>query len=143
MKIRFEIEEGVIGWWWRTVRKRHVVVWVGEVAGEYGKEVGEINYRFCSRGRMLTLNQRWLGHNYDTDVITFDYSEGTVVSGDIAIGVETVRENAKEVGVPFENELLRVMIHGVLHLCGLKDKTRKEKVEMRLAEEQALEAWAS
>lgn len=117
---------------------RFVSKWIREVAEEYGCKIGEIAYIFCSDPRLLEVNKQYLGHDYFTDIITFDYSEGEKIAGDIFISVDTVANNAKEYGVTFDNELMRVMIHGVLHLTGQGDKTDKEFREMKEKENKAL-----
>lgn len=100
--------------------------------------VGDINIIFCSDSYILDINNRYLKHNYYTDVITFDYSDGRFLSGDIIISVDTVKENALLYKSTFENELHRVIIHGILHLMGYKDKSKMEKATMREAEDRAL-----
>ena len=117
---------------------RSVSKWIKSVAGEYGCKIGEIAYIFCSDPRILEVNKQYLGHDYFTDIITFDYSEGNKISGDIFISVDTVANNAKEYGATFDNELMRVMIHGVLHLTGQGDKTDKEFRQMKEKENKAL-----
>ena len=112
--------------------------WIRRVAADYGFSVGNINYIFCSDERELEVNRQFLGHDYYTDVITFDYSTPSTLNGDIFISTDTVRSNAETVGVPFEEELLRILIHGVLHLTGQGDKTPESKAEMTAKEEKAL-----
>ncbi len=94
------------------------------------KKQGEINFIFCSDDYLLDMNKQYLQHDYFTDVITFDYSENNILSGDVFISIDRIKENAGEYKVPFEQELQRVMIHGVLHLAGYNDKTDEEKKEM-------------
>jgi len=101
---------------------------------EEGSKEGNLNIIFCSDNYLLKMNKEYLGHNYFTDVITFDYSEENLISGDVFISVDTVKENAKNYEVSFENELFRVIIHGVLHLIGYNDKTDKEQEEMTIKE---------
>ena len=108
------------------------------VAHTYGKKIGEINYIFCDDEKILEINRQFLQHDYYTDIITFDYCEGDTLSGDIFISVDTVTANAKEYSVSFDEELKRVMIHGILHLCGQNDKTADEQQEMRIKENNAL-----
>lgn len=115
--------------------------WIRAVAAEYGFVVGNINYIFCSDVRELEVNREFLGHDYYTDVITFDYSTASTLNGDIFISLDTVRSNAEMVGVAYEQELLRIIIHGVLHLTGQGDKTPETKVEMTAKEEKALAKW--
>ena len=115
--------------------------WIRAVAAEYGFVVGNINYIFCSDERELEVNREFLGHDYYTDVITFDYSTASTLNGDIFISLDTVRSNAEMVGVAYEQELLRIIIHGVLHLTGQGDKTPETKAEMTAKEEKALAKW--
>ncbi len=117
---------------------RSVSKWIKDVAEGYGFKVGELGYMFCSDQRLLEINKEYLGHDYFTDIITFDYVEGDVINGDIAISVDTVAKNAKEYGVTFNQELMRVMIHGVLHLTGQGDKSDEEFKEMKRKEGKAL-----
>ena len=118
--------------------ERKVTRWIRAVAADYGFSVGNINYIFCSDERELAVNREFLGHDYYTDVITFDYSTASTLNGDIFISLDTVRSNAEMVGEPFERELLRIIIHGVLHLTGQGDKTPETKVQMTEKEEKAL-----
>jgi len=118
--------------------KRKVSRWIRSVAADYGFSVGNINYIFCSDERELEVNRRFLGHDYYTDVITFDYSTPSTLNGDIFISLDTVRSNAELVGTSFDNELLRILIHGVLHLTGQGDKTPETKTQMTAKEEKAL-----
>lgn len=118
--------------------ERKVSRWIRSVAADYGFSVGNINYIFCSDERELEVNRRFLGHDYYTDVITFDYSTPSTLNGDIFISLETVRSNAELVGTSFDNELLRILIHGVLHLTGQGDKTPETKAQMTAKEEKAL-----
>ena len=121
--------------------ERKVTRWVKAVAAEYGFGVGNINYIFCSDERELEVNRQFLGHDYYTDVITFDYSTASTLNGDIFISLDTVKSNAEMVGVRFEDELLRILIHGVLHLTGQGDKTPETKAQMTAKEELALAKW--
>lgn len=114
--------------------RRKVSRWIGDTIAEEGKKRGEISIIFCSDAYLLAINKKHLNHDYFTDIITFDYDEGDVVSGDLFISVNTVRVNASEFNVTFEQELHRVIIHGVLHLCGYKDKTDPEAKLMRAKE---------
>ena len=118
--------------------ERKVTRWIRAVAADYGFSVGNINYVFCSDERELAVNREFLGHDYYTDVITFDYSTPSTLNGDIFISLDTVRSNAEMVGEPYEKELRRIIIHGVLHLTGQGDKTPETKVEMTAKEEHAL-----
>ena len=121
--------------------ERRVTRWIKAVAADYGFSVGNINYIFCSDERELAVNREFLGHDYYTDVITFDYSTAQTLNGDIFISLDTVRSNAEMVGVPFEQELLRILIHGVLHLTGQGDKTPETKAQMTEKENRALARW--
>lgn len=100
--------------------------------------LGDVNYILCSDNYLLNINREYLNHDYFTDVISFDYCEDNVISGDIFISVDTVSDNAKEYGATFENELERVMIHGVLHFVGYNDKTEGDQKTMRAKENQYL-----
>ena len=121
--------------------ERKVGKWIRAVAADYGFTVGNINYIFCSDERELEVNRAFLGHDYYTDVITFDYSTSQTLNGDIFISLETVQSNAETVGATFEQELMRILIHGVLHLTGQGDKTPETKAEMTAKEEKALANW--
>lgn len=112
--------------------------WIAACIQSYDFKLGELNYIFCDDAYLLKLNLEFLQHDTLTDIISFDYTMGKLVSGDIFISVERVRENAEELGIPFDEELQRVMIHGVLHYIGYKDKTAEEKEEMRLQENKCI-----
>jgi len=112
--------------------------WITTVIESYGKQPGELAFIFVSDDYLYKMNKDYLQHDYYTDVITFDYSKDDVVSGDIFISLDRVKENADKYGVTFINELARVMIHGVLHLIGFKDATEEEKAIMRREEDKAL-----
>ena len=118
-----------------------VVQWVSEVITRRGKQVGSLAYRFCSDDQILQVNQQFLNHDTYTDIITFDYVHANLISGDILISVDRVKENAQRFGVEFYDELRRVIIHGVLHLLGQGDKTDSEAAEMRRQEAAALSLW--
>lgn len=118
--------------------ERKIGKWIRAVAAEYGFAVGNIQYIFCSDERELAVNREFLGHDYYTDVITFDYTTSSTLNGDIFISLDTVRSNAEMVGTSFEHELHRILIHGVLHLTGQGDKTPETKAEMTEKEERAL-----
>ena len=112
--------------------------WIQKVVADNGFEIGEINYVFCDDNYLHKLNVEFLNHDTLTDIISFDNTLGKLISGDIFISIERVEENAKDFKVSFENELHRVMIHGVLHYMGYKDKSDDDKIKMRNAENQAL-----
>jgi len=118
--------------------ERKVNRWIRAVAADYGFAVGNINYIFCSDERELAINREFLEHDYYTDVITFDYSTESTLNGDIFISLDTVRSNSEMVGVSFEQELHRILIHGVLHLTGQGDKTPETKAQMTEKENNAL-----
>ena len=120
------------------IREAEVSEWVRQVAKSYGKVVGDINYIFVDDETMLDINRRFIGHDYYTDHIGFDYSQGDALSGDIYISLDTVRTNAELFGVTQDEELRRIIIHGLLHLCGLRDKTPEERAKMQQAEDEAL-----
>lgn len=115
--------------------------WIIEVVKQRDKTVGNINYLFCNDEYLLGINQHYLNHDTYTDIITFDYVAGNLISGDILISVDRVGENASGFGVSFDQELHRVIIHGVLHLLGQGDKSDAEAAEMRRQEEEALQLW--
>ena len=121
------------------IDERRLNRWIKAVAADYGFSVGNITYIFCSDERELAVNREFLGHDYYTDVITFDYSTGTTLNGDIFISLDTVRSNAEMVGTTFEDELRRIIIHGVLHLTGQGDKTPETKEQMTAKENKALD----
>ena len=120
------------------IKKRDTSAWIKAVAASYGRKVGEIGYLFVDDEKILEVNREYLGHDYYTDVITFDYHEDDTVSGDIVISLDTVRSNAQLFGKTYEEELYRVIIHGILHLCGINDKGPGEREIMEAAENKAL-----
>ena len=115
--------------------------WVAKVVQRRGKHVGNLSYLFCDDEHILEVNRQFLDHDTYTDIITFDYVAADLISGDILISVDRVGENARTYGVPFEQELHRVVIHGVLHLLGQGDKSPDEAAEMRRQEAEALVLW--
>ncbi len=121
-----------------AIKRKENSAWVKAVAASYGKKVGEIAYIFCSDDKILEVNQQYLQHDYYTDIITFDYCEGNTISGDLFISLDTVRTNAEQVGTTYDEELHRVIIHGILHLCGINDKGPGEREIMEAAENKAL-----
>lgn len=121
-----------------SIKKRETSEWVKKVAASYGKKVGEIAYIFCSDEKILEVNRQYLEHDYFTDIITFDYTEGNRISGDLFISLDTVRTNAEQFNQPYERELYRVIIHGILHLCGINDKGPGEREIMENEENKAL-----
>ena len=121
-----------------AIRKRETSEWIKAVAATYNKKVGEVAYIFCSDEKILEVNRQYLEHDYYTDIITFDYTEGNRISGDLFISLDTVCTNAEQFGQPYERELYRVIIHGILHLCGINDKGPGERELMEAAENRAL-----
>ncbi len=122
-----------------AIDRRKTTEWIKAVAQTYGKRVGDIAYIFCSDERILEVNRQYLQHDYYTDIITFDYCEGNRLSGDLFISLDTVRTNAQQfAGGDYGRELHRVIIHGVLHLCGINDKGPGERELMEQAEDCAL-----
>lgn len=120
------------------IKKRENNAWIKAVAASYGKKVGEIAYIFVNNEKILEVNREYLQHDYYTDIITFDYCEDDIISGDLFISLDTVRTNAEQVGATYEQELYRVIIHGILHLCGINDKGPGEREIMEAAENRAL-----
>lgn len=123
------------------IKKREVTRWIRQVAASYGRTVGEVGYLFCDDEKILEVNREFLQHDYYTDIITFDYDEENQVNGDIVISLDTVRSNAELFNKPYEEELYRVIIHGILHLCGINDKGPGEREIMEEAENKALALW--
>ena len=125
----------------RIKNRKGVREWISSVVSSSGKELGDVGVIICSDDYLLDLNNQYLDHNYYTDIITFDYTEKDVICGDLFISYDRVKENAKQEGVLIQHELRRVMVHGVLHLLGLRDKTDKEAKTMRAAEDVALKMF--
>ena len=121
------------------IRKRDTSRWIKAVAATYVRKVGEIGYMFVGDEKILEINNEYLGHDYYTDIITFDYDEGNVLNGDLVISLDTVRSNAELFHKSYEDELNRVIIHGILHLCGINDKGPGEREIMEENENKALE----
>lgn len=121
-----------------SIRKRDTTAWIRKVAESYGKRVGEVGYLFVDDDKILSVNNEYLGHDFYTDIITFDYCEGDTLNGDIVISTDTVRSNAQLFGKEYDDELHRVIIHGILHLCGIDDKGPGQRQQMEEAENQAL-----
>ncbi len=121
------------------ISHRETTKWVRAVAASYGKRVGEVAYVFCNDDKILEVNQQYLKHDYFTDIITFDYCEGDMLSGDLFISLDTVRTNAELFHKTYDDELHRVIIHGILHLVGINDKGPGEREIMEAAENKALD----
>ena len=124
-------------------KKNPVKRWIKSIVESYNKTIGDICIIFCDDEYILSVNQQYLKHDYYTDVITFDYVEGDIISGYLFISLDTVRTNAEKYSDSFESEAKRVIIHGVLHLLGIKDKTESDAFQMRIAENKALEMFPS
>lgn len=137
MAIRFHFEDIPVF----SINKQNTTSWIKNTASLYGKKTGDINYIFCSDERILEINNQYLSHDYYTDIITFDYTENNSISGDLFISVDTISSNAEKYDVSFNEELYRVIIHGILHLCGQNDKTPSEQDEMTIKENLALDEW--
>ena len=121
------------------IRKRDTSAWIKQVAASYGRKVGEVGYMFVDDEKILEVNNEYLGHDYYTDIITFDYDEDDIINGDLVISLDTVKSNAELFRKTYEEELFRVIIHGILHLCGINDKGPGEREIMEAAENKALE----
>jgi rRNA maturation RNase YbeY len=115
--------------------------WLSRVIQSESKSEGDINYIFCDDDFLLGINQQYLNHDTLTDIISFDYSVGNELRGDVFVSIQRVRENAAEFEVTFEEELKRVMVHGLLHYCGYKDKSENDKIEMRLKEDEKIKLF--
>ena len=121
-----------------AIKRREISAWIKNVAQSLGKRVGDIAYIFCDDEKILEVNREYLQHDYYTDIITFDYTEENTISGDLFISLDTVRSNSEMLGVTYEQELRRVIIHGILHLCGIDDKGPGEREIMEEHENRAL-----
>jgi rRNA maturation RNase YbeY len=126
----------------KRFKRRLTSQWIKDVIRKHEKKAGDIAYIFCNDGKIIEMNRQYLQHDYFTDIITFDYTDGNTISGDVFISLETVKTNAEQYKTTYEEELRRVVIHGVLHLCGYKDKTRKDRENMREKEDEALGLYA-
>lgn len=120
------------------IKKRETTAWIKAVAALHGRKVGEIGYMFVDDEKILEVNREYLGHDYYTDIITFDYDEDDIISGDLVISLDTVKTNAEQFGKDYDEELHRVIIHGILHLCGINDKGPGEREIMEAEENKAL-----
>ena len=131
-----------------AIRRRDISAWIKAVAATYGKRVGDIGYIFCNDEKILEVNRQYLKHDYYTDIITFDYSDDALltgkkdtIAGDLFISLDTVRTNAEQQGTTYDEELHRVIIHGILHLCGINDKGPGDREIMEREENKALELY--
>ena len=122
-----------------AIQQEQIRAWVKAVAASYGKKTGDISYIFCSDEKILEVNRQYLQHDYYTDIITFDYTSGSKIAGDLFISLDTVRTNAEQFAASYEEELHRTIIHGILHLCGINDKGPGEREIMEAAENRALD----
>lgn len=125
------------------INKSEIRNWVKKVAELHSKRLGPVSYIFCDDNKILEVNKQFLQHDYYTDIITFDYTEGDKISGDLFISLDTVRTNAEQFGQDYNTELHRVIIHGILHLCGINDKGPGEREIMEAEENKALEILKS
>lgn len=125
------------------IKRRLISNWIKIIAGSYNYKVGDISYIFCSDDKILEVNKEYLQHDYYTDIITFDYTEDSTVAGDIFISLDTVKSNSEQYKTDYIEELHRVIIHGILHLCGINDKTDAEQDYMTQCENKALEILKS
>jgi rRNA maturation RNase YbeY len=125
----------------RLEAEQKTATWLEKIALSEDREVGEVQYVFCDDEQLLELNREFLDHDTYTDIIGFDYSVGKILQGEIHISTERVKENARQYDTSFENELRRVMAHGLLHFCGYKDKTKAEKAEIREKEDEKLKLF--
>lgn len=119
--------------------KTRISEWLVSVAESHQRIVGPLVYIFCNDDKIIEVNRQFLNHDYFTDIITFDYSRGRMVSGDMFISLDTVRSNAEMLGQPYQRELYRVIVHGLLHLCGINDKGPGEREVMEQNENAALD----
>lgn len=124
-----------------AIDTQSITRWIEAVAKNHNRAVGELCYCFCDEEYILKTNMEFLGHDYYTDIITFDNSEGDTIGGDMLISLPTVESNAAQEGEPYQRELRRVIIHGVLHLCGINDKGPGEREIMERHEDEALKLW--
>lgn len=115
--------------------------WLKQVISNERKKVGNINYILCDDDYLLKINQDYLQHDYYTDIITFDYVKGSTINGDIFVSLSRISDNASTLSKSYDEEFRRVLVHGVLHLCGYKDKTEQEASEMRNKEDKYLNLW--
>ncbi|MFA6701950.1 MAG: rRNA maturation RNase YbeY [Dysgonamonadaceae bacterium] len=123
----------------KNIKRRETSNWIKQVAGNHNKKIKDISYIFCDDEKILNINRQFLEHDFYTDIITFDYSDVETISGDIFISLDTVRSNSQKYHTQYDEELHRVIIHGVLHLCGINDKSEEESILMRVEEDKALQ----
>lgn len=123
------------------INQKATTAWIGRVAASYGKQAGDINYVFVNDEEILRINRQFVGHDYYTDHIGFDYCQGNILAGDTYISLDTVASNAKLFGTEYIHELRRVVIHSILHLCGIDDETPEQRAIMEDAENHALDMY--
>lgn len=121
-----------------AIKKKAVSEWIKRVAETHGMRVGDVNYIFCDDAKILEVNNQYLQHDYYTDIITFDYTSGNRIAGDIFISLDTVKSNAEQYNTEYAEELHRIIIHGILHLCGHEDKSDEARANMSRLEDEAL-----
>ena len=126
-----------------TLDFNKVEIWLKQIASFHERKIGNLNYLFCDDNEILRVNREFLNPDYYTDIITFDYSVKNRVAGDIFISLETVKSNSEDLKVSYESELLRVIAHGLLHLCGINDKGPGEREIMEENENKTLQLWSS
>lgn len=125
------------------IRKQKISKWIKNTAAGYGKTCGDIAFIFCNDDKILEINRQYLDHDYYTDIITFDYTQNDLISGDIFISTDTVKSNSETYHTDYQEEIHRIIIHGILHLCGQDDKTPEARELMTAKENRALEVLMS
>lgn len=121
-----------------NIKKRETSAWIKKIANSYNKKIGDVGYLFCNDEKILEINRQFLKHDFYTDIISFDYSEDEIISGDIFISLDTVLSNSQMYNTDYQDELHRVIIHGVLHLCGFDDDSEENIMLMKEAEDASL-----
>ena len=121
-----------------SIKKNETKEWIKSITTSYGKKVGDVSYIFCNDQKILEVNKQYLDHDYYTDIITFDYTEGDKISGDIFISLDTVKSNSEQFSESYDKELHRMIIHGILHLCGIDDQSPEQRANMIECENKAL-----
>lgn len=140
MPIIFDIEDNLV---FPDIDVEKTKKWIEKIISIQNKKTGDIAYLFCNDAKILEVNKEYLQHDYYTDIITFDYCEDDIISGDLLISLDTVKSNADLFSSQLQQELLRVIIHGIFHLCGYGDKTEEEEKQMRELEDKALELYSN
>jgi len=124
-----------------SIKRKAMSRWIKQVVERNNRRVGDITCIFCSDAKILEINRKYLKHDYYTDIITFDYTGNNQLSGDLFISLDTVKTNSDKFKTNYDDELRRVMIHGILHLCGYNDSTKEEKEMIRIKENESLKLW--